>query len=137
MQALLKRMAEGGADFTLTFRALCAAAADAEGDAAVRVLFQDPAAFDGWAPGWRSRLAQEPGSPADHAAAMRRVNPVYIPRNHQVEAVIEAAASHGDYRPFEQLLDVVTRPFEERLGLEGYTLPPKPEERVLQTFCGT
>jgi protein adenylyltransferase len=67
---------------------------------------------------------------------MRAINPLYIPRNHLVEAALNAAIS-GDYRPFEELLEVITRPFEERPGLERFTLPPRPEERVLATFCGT
>ena len=137
VQDLLKRMAQGGADFTLTFRALCGAGEGMHGDAAVRVLFQDGAAYDEWAAAWRTRLAQEPGPAEQRAAAMRAVNPAYIPRNHQVEAAIQAAVSHADYRPFETLLDVVTHPFEERAGWEGFALPPEPDQRVLQTFCGT
>ena len=31
----------------------------------------------------------------------------------------------------------MSRPFEDRPAFERYTLPPEPEERVLQTFCGT
>ncbi|MBS0561241.1 MAG: hypothetical protein JSR21_14435 [Proteobacteria bacterium] len=64
-------------------------------------------------------------------------NPVYIPRNHLVEAAIEAAVSREDFAPFERLVDVLARPFEERAGLEVYATPPTPEERVTQTFCGT
>jgi uncharacterized protein YdiU (UPF0061 family) len=68
---------------------------------------------------------------------MRRVNPVFIPRNHLVEAALEAATWRQDFQLFEELLDAVTRPYEERLGLEHYATPARPEERVLQTFCGT
>ena len=53
---------------------------------------------------------------------MDRVNPVYIPRNHQVEEAL-AAATAGDLGPFERLVDVVTRPFDERPGLEAYAAP--------------
>ena len=52
-QDLLRRMAENGADFTLAFRRLCDAAAGPEGDAGVRALFTDPAAYDAWAARWR------------------------------------------------------------------------------------
>jgi serine/tyrosine/threonine adenylyltransferase len=134
---LLQRMSANQADFTLTFRLLSAAAAGPEGDAAVRALFTDPAAYDGWAAGWRARLAREPGQPQERRAAMRRVNPAYIPRNHLVEAALSAAAEHDDLGPFEALLSVLGRPFEERSGLERYALPARPEERVLRTFCGT
>ncbi len=134
-QDLLRRMQEAGADWTLTFRALADAA---EGqDEAARALFNPAAAFDGWAETWRARLAAEPETPAERAAAMRAINPLYIPRNHLVEAALDAAVSAGDHGPFEALLNVIARPFDERPGLERYTLPPRPEERVLATFCGT
>ena len=132
-QELLRHMTEGGADWTLTFRALADAAAGDEGP--VRALFSPAAAFDAWAPTWHARLAAEPQ--VDRPVAMRAVNPLYIPRNHLVEAALSAAAERGDYGPFEMLLDVVAKPFVERPGLERFTLPPRPEERVLATFCGT
>ena len=126
-------MADNEADFTLTFRRLC----DAAADPAVRTLFTDPAAFDSWASRWRWRLGEEAAEPASIREAMRAVNPAYIPRNHLVEAALNAAIERDDFEPFEQLLQVLARPFEERSGLEPYATPPKPEERVLQTFCGT
>ncbi len=131
-QELLTRMAANQADFTLTFRRLCDAA---EGSNQVREGFADPTAFDGWAERWRSRLADEPMP--DRAAEMRRVNPAIIPRNHLVEEVITAAVEGQDFSPFEQLVEAVTHPWEERTGFERYTIPARPEECVLQTFCGT
>ena len=68
---------------------------------------------------------------------MRALNPLYIPRNHLVEAALNAAVQSADYRPFEELLDVITKPYEQRPGLERFAQPPRPEERVLATFCGT
>ena len=89
---LLKRMAVNRADFTLTFRRLCDAAASPDGDAGVRSLFVDPGAFDVWATGWRKRLDQEPEEVQARAVAMRSVNPAFIPRNHLVEAALNAAS---------------------------------------------
>jgi serine/tyrosine/threonine adenylyltransferase len=68
---------------------------------------------------------------------MQAVNPAYIPRNHLVEAALNAAIERNDLGPFEQLLEVLSRPFHERAEFERYGLPAAPEERVLQTFCGT
>jgi uncharacterized protein YdiU (UPF0061 family) len=79
---LLQRMAANRADFTSTFRKLCDAAAGPDGDAGVRVLFADPGAYDVWAAGWRRRLEEEPADAPARAAAMRKVNPAFIPRNH-------------------------------------------------------
>jgi uncharacterized protein YdiU (UPF0061 family) len=136
-EALLGRMAANRADFTLTFRRLCDAAADPARDEQVRSLFADPGAFDGWAAEWRRRSAEEPVSAQERAAAMRRVNPAFIPRNHLVEAALNAAMSRQDLQPFEELLEVVSHPFDDQPDRERYAQPAQPEERVLQTFCGT
>jgi serine/tyrosine/threonine adenylyltransferase len=134
---LLKRMAANRADFTLTFRRLSDAAAGPEGDQGVRNLFVDPAAYDSWAAGWRLRLEEEPVSGVARAAAMRMASPAFIPRNHIVEAALDAAVERQDFQPFEELLEVVSRPYEDRPDLERYSTPARPEECVSQTFCGT
>ena len=134
---LLQRMAANKADFTLTFRRLCGAAAGQQGGEGVRALFADPGAFDAWAAAWRRRLEREADDGQARAAAMRKVNPAFIPRNHRVEAAIQAAISRMDFEPFEELLDVIAYPYEDRPEREQYATPARPEECVLQTFCGT
>jgi len=136
-EGLLKSMASNQADFTLTFRRLCDAVAGPEGDRGVRVLFADPVAYDSWAAGWRPRLEEETVPVRARAAAMQMASPAYIARNHVVEAVLDAAVERQDFQPFEELLDVVSRPYEERPDLERYATPARPEEFVRQTFCGT
>ena len=131
VQGLLGLMAENAADFTLTFRGLTDAAADPAKEAAVRELFKTPESLDPWLKAWRSRL--KPGA----ADAMRAVNPAFIPRNHMVEGALTAATAFSDFAPFERLLEVITRPFEDQPGRELYALPPRPEQVVHQTFCGT
>jgi uncharacterized protein YdiU (UPF0061 family) len=136
VRSLLDVMHAGAADYTLTFRRLCDAAADPAAVAGVRAQFTAPAAFDAWAERWRQRLVRESGSPTQRAESMRRVNPLFIPRNHRVEQAI-AAALTGDLEPFETLAAVLARPFDEQPAHADHALPPRPEERVLQTFCGT
>jgi uncharacterized protein YdiU (UPF0061 family) len=134
---LLKAMAENAADFSLTFRRLSDAAGDPSGDAEVRKLFADPARFDAWAQRWRQRLAAEPQDAATRRSAMRAVNPAFIPRNHRVETVIRAAVDRNDFAPFEELLTVLSKPYDDQPAFAHYAEPPAPAERVLQTFCGT
>ena len=136
-QDLLNRMAANRADFTLTFRRLCDAVVSPEGDVNVRTLFAEPAAYDAWAIGWRRRLEKEPVSGKERASAMRLANPVFIPRNHLVEAALVAAVERQDFQPFENLLDVVSRPYQERSGLAIYATPATLEQCVRETFCGT
>lgn len=135
VQGLLGAMHAGGADFTLTFRRLCAVTAAGDEDVFLS-SFKDTAKAVEWLEAWRRRLADETVPDAERAAAMRAVNPARIPRNHKVEEAL-AAANYGDFSFFERLLEALAEPFEDRPEFDDYTIPPKPEERVLQTFCGT
>ncbi len=132
-QDLLDRMAEGKADFTLTFRRLSDVALG--GDAGpLRQLFQNPASFDDWAVVWRERLARDTGAaiPLMHSA-----NPAFIPRNHRVQAVIAAAEGAGDFAPLDTLLTVLAKPYEDQPDFSQFAEPPQPGEEVTATFCGT
>ena len=121
---LMVRMAQNQADFTNTFRAL-------GGDAA-RDQFTDPTAFEQWAEGWRARLTRE-AAPQDVMAA---ANPAFIPRNHRVEQMIQAAVQ-GDYTLFQYLDTVLCRPYDDQPDAIDLTRPPAEGEAVQATFCGT
>jgi uncharacterized protein YdiU (UPF0061 family) len=139
---LLSAMEGQNVDFTQLFRRL----ADAlRGDVEpVRALFDDPAELDPWLERWFARLGREDGSaqageeatPEARAAAMDRVNPIYIPRNHRVQAALDAA-TNGDLEPFEKLLAVLQQPFERREGLVEYEDPAPENFGPYVTFCGT
>jgi uncharacterized protein YdiU (UPF0061 family) len=122
---LFEIMHANRADFTLTFRNLAKLhRADAAGDAPVRDLFLDRAAFDAWASGYRARLAQETRGDEERAAAMNRVNPKYVLRNYLAENAIRLA-KEKDFTEVAQLLQVLRRPFDEQPELEAYAgLPP-------------
>ena len=132
-----RHMADGRADFTLTFRRLSDSAGEDAAVLGLRDLFDNAAALDVWLDKWRARLALEKVPPADRASAMRRVNPAFIPRNHRIEAAIAAAQDKDDFSPFEELLTVLSRPYDDQPDFAAYTEAPTPDEIVLQTFCGT
>jgi uncharacterized protein YdiU (UPF0061 family) len=137
-QDLLTRMAENGADFTLTFRRLGDVVDQRSQDNEwVSGLFEDPAAFDEWAVRWRHRLASEGRSSAESRSGMRSVSPAFIPRNHRVEEVIKAAVEEGDLEPFAQLIEVLASPYDDQRSLERYAAPPRANQVVRETFCGT
>jgi uncharacterized protein YdiU (UPF0061 family) len=133
---LFVRMAENQADFTLTFRGLSEAAADPHREHDVRMQFANPAAFDEWAKRWRERLAREVQSTEDRRVAMLAVNPMFIPRNHRIEAAI-AHAETGRFDKFNELVEVLARPYEDQPEFAEYAQIPTPAEEVRQTFCGT
>lgn len=137
VEELLDSMAAGRADFTLTFRGLCGITDAADDVAAVHALFADPGILDPWIRRWRERLQREPMPAGGRGKAMRASNPAFIARNHLVEAVIVAGVGEGDFTAFDRLLAVLEHPFEDQPGASRYGLPPRPEQVVQQTFCGT
>ncbi|MBS0243405.1 MAG: YdiU family protein, partial [Proteobacteria bacterium] len=134
---LLDRMTKGKADMTLTFRRLADAAADDKAEAKVAELFEDRSLFVEWAGKWKVRLAGQGRDAQEVKSEMRRVNPAFIPRNHLVEEAINEAVRDEAFGAFETLVEVLARPYEDQPGRERYLLPPRPEEVVQQTFCGT
>ncbi len=92
-----------------------------------------PQGMSNWKAKWLVRLAQETG---DTTATMRAANPAYIPRNHRIETMIEAAVQ-GDLEPFKKLSAVLANPFDEQPNAAEFRAPPNPGEVVQQTFCGT
>ena len=121
----LQLMHDKELDFTLSFRQL----ADCVGN-------EGEARFGEFEQRWRKRLSAQSLSAEEVRETMNRVNPLFIPRNHQVERAIEAAID-GDMSVFEELHKVLEKPFEEQPGFDAYAQPPRPAERVTQTFCGT
>ncbi len=123
---LLEIMTEAKADFTNSFRALT-------NGTAVETQLADNQKFADWQTRWQQRLEEETTDPA---LTMAAANPVCIPRNHRIEAVISVAVK-GDYGPFETLHAALAQPYEDSAEFADFTAPPKPHEVVKATFCGT
>jgi serine/tyrosine/threonine adenylyltransferase len=123
-------------DYTLAWRRL--AECVTQDAPALLGMFKDQDSLRVWLAGWRARLAQTGDTPEQTAQAMCAVNPLYIPRNQRVEEALTAAVNDADLGPFEQLLEVLARPFEERPGLDRFAEPAPVEITAqYQTFCGT
>ncbi|MEM6618304.1 MAG: protein adenylyltransferase SelO family protein, partial [Pseudomonadota bacterium] len=129
IQATFQVMTDAKLDFTGFFTALTRVAHGAP-DGQVIALFADPGAGATFMNDWRGR--HDPAL----TPAMAAANPVYIPRNHRVEAAL-TAAEDGDFAPFETLLDVLSTPFDARDIYADFETPPTPEEVVPKTYCGT
>jgi len=136
-QDLLALMATDSLDFTQTFRTLSEALVNPGDEAELRGRFSDLNAFDAWVARWRRRLNDETGDGDNIRALMVRTNPIFIPRNHLVEEAISAAVNEGDFLPFETLLSVLSKPFEDQPVFSRYADPPTSDQVVRQTFCGT
>jgi uncharacterized protein YdiU (UPF0061 family) len=129
IQSLLNWMQTTKADFTNTFRSL-SSADPATTDQPLDTQFQ------AWHARWRQRLSQEDRSIAETQAAMNRVNPAVIPRNHRVEEALAAAEDQSDLSLVHRLLEVLATPYDVTPQTEPYQLPPADESQY-RTFCGT
>lgn len=138
VEDLLQMMEDSQTDFTITFSTLSELSDQpSEEDNAFYDLFYHSAKSDRWLARWRDRLQTETTNNAERQRAMREVNPVYIPRNHQIEKAIRAAEDHDDFSVFYELHEVLQNPFTVQEGKQSYASAPTPEEQVLKTFCGT
>ncbi|WCN39558.1 protein adenylyltransferase SelO [Aneurinibacillus uraniidurans] len=130
IEDLLSMMQKYRADYTNTFRALTF---DKLEDA---VLFGTPE-FVQWHEKWQARLGRQEESKASSHELMRNSNPALIPRNHRVEAALEAAVKQGDYSVMERLLAVLSNPYAHSPEQAEYATLPEPSDRPYRTFCGT
>ncbi|HWW58335.1 MAG TPA: protein adenylyltransferase SelO family protein, partial [Sphingopyxis sp.] len=134
IDTLFDELEKQNVDFTSFFRAL-AMLLRGHG-AMLEALLPTPDAMAPWIADWWSRIAQGDASPIERAAAMDAVNPLYIPRNHLVEAAL-AAAESGDLTSWTELLEVVRNPFVARSEWAAYALPAPADSAPYTTFCGT
>ncbi|MDA8018098.1 MAG: YdiU family protein [Thermoanaerobaculia bacterium] len=128
ISAWLQHLQDHQLDFTLSFRQL-ADRLDASSET-------DEPHFGRFEQRWREAIVTAGDDPAEVRTRMNAVNPLFIPRNHQIERAIDAATG-GDMSIFNDLLEVTTEPYEEQPALASYAVPPAPRERVTATFCGT
>ena len=133
VEDLLELMYEAQLDYTLTFLRLTELVDPTHPNVSG---FELPGSFEPWLARWRARNAGE-ASIAERTALMRAANPVLIPRNHLVEAALADAVEHDDFDAFHALVDAVRSPQSVPAGAPNMLLPPRPEERVHATFCGT
>lgn len=134
VKQLLAIMEANKADFTNTFRKLADYLAGEP--AYLYELLEHNEQLQDWLNNWQVRLADDGNNMESVANNMNAINPIYIPRNHLVEEVIDAAYQN-DFSKFETLHEVLSNPFVERAGMEAYAKSPTEEQRVANTFCGT
>ena len=137
IEDLLTLMANQHVDYTQTFYQLSLLGREATDDDAILALFDHADSFVQWLDQWRERLQQEGSDDQERKTSMRRVNPIYIPRNHLIEAAIRAAEDNGDFSVFHDLHEILRQPYDYQSGRDTYMQPPQPHEIVHQTFCGT
>ncbi|MEH8017820.1 YdiU family protein [Rheinheimera muenzenbergensis] len=132
---LLNLMSASKADFSQTFRLLSRSVPDASQGAAIQ--FADSGSWQSWCASWHARLAAQNIASEQVQQQMDNCNPALIPRNHQIARAIERATTEGDLTLFNCLHTALKTPFTLSEAQADLALPPKPEQCISNTFCGT
>jgi len=138
IDSLLLQMEKHKTDFTLTFRNLCTLVMDNnESDfQKFRNHFSNSKDINNWLSNWKSRLSFEKRNKDNIFTFIKDINPAYIPRNHRIEEMINKGLE-GDYSLFNLLNEILSTPFNDQKEYQEYQVPPKENQIVKQTFCGT
>ena len=134
LKDLLKIMIPNQADYTLSFRFLSQTLLGK--DSLFLNQFKEEEKIKEWLSNWKVTVKELNLDSEAMVKKMDSINPIYIPRNHNVDKAIKAAYEEN-LDPMNELLEVLKNPFEENKKYSHLTVPPKEEERILQTFCGT
>ena len=129
--SILNRLKERSMDYTVTFDRLTKSLMSEALASEVKNELEEY--FDLW----QKRLSEQRASPREVQDLMRKHNPVVIPRNHHVEAVIQACEQTGKATLAENFLQVLRSPYEELPETSLYQDPPDDGDEDYQTFCGT
>jgi len=134
LRNLLKLMMDNESDFTITFRSLSDILLNNSDNFLAQ--FHQKNEVSGWINNWKSALNLENKNVGEIILNLNNTNPMYIPRNHQVQKAIEESYL-GNFKVLEEMLDVLKNPFQENVSLSHYSEAPSEQQRVTQTFCGT
>ena len=134
LKDLLKIMIPNQADYTLSFRFLSQTLLGK--DSLFLNQFKEEEKIKEWLSNWKVTVKELNLDSEKMVKKMDSINPIYIPRNHNVDKAIKAAYEEN-LDPMNELLEVLKNPFEENKKYSHLTVPPKEEEKILQTFCGT
>jgi len=135
VEQLLQLIHQGQGDFTLVFRHLASAVLG--DDSKFKAQFRDPSLVSEWLAFWLKRVDREGLNAEQCAMNMNGVNPAYIPRNHKVEEALDAAVNRNNLEPFIAMLNILTEPYREHIGMDDYAIPAALGVSPYVTFCGT
>ncbi len=142
VKELLIIMQKQKLDFTLTFSSLVFVLIDKKLIKRNDNLFQYfkkiySNELRNWTKKWKNRLLLEDKTNDQIVKLMNKTNPVVIPRNHLVEEALNEVIDYKRYDKFFKILKILKSPFDQSQNEKRFLFPPRPEEEIHQTFCGT
>ena len=131
---LITLMKDHKLDYTQTFASLTASLAHDATDSVIAIEASLAEVLNEWLPRWNTRIALFKA--AAHTL-MVASNPVVIPRNHHVEALLESCQETGDLTSLTKFLAVLRQPYLETIDTKNYQDAPVDGDKDYHTYCGT
>jgi uncharacterized protein YdiU (UPF0061 family) len=137
IKQLLAILASNNVDFSYFFRLLSDfKTSEGSDNSLLRDLFINRDEFEHWSHAYTQRLQLEPSRDDVRKVQMDRVNPKYILRNYLAQQALTKAES-GDYTDVNQLLEVLSAPFDVHPEYEQYTALPPDWGRKMILSCSS
>ncbi|MBT4922439.1 MAG: YdiU family protein [Rickettsiales bacterium] len=118
------------ADFTINFRSLSTALETGE-------HLMKNSEYEHWVKKWKKRIIQQTLSVDVIINKMNKINPLYIPRNHITQDIIQKSLETNNFNDMQNFLKILKNPFKEQANSKYYQTPPNQSQKVQHTFCGT
>ncbi|MBU2971380.1 YdiU family protein [Pseudoalteromonas sp. C2R02] len=128
---LLEHMQKQALDYTNTFIKLTDSLTDTNIQNELKQQFGD------WYANWLTMLASKNQSTQAAKTLMTKNNPLVIPRNHHVEAILAEYETSGQSAIIDSFLEVLRAPYEQQKETSQFQDEPKDGDHQYRTFCGT
>ncbi len=131
IESLLSQFTKNKIDYTIGFHLLTQSLSD--DDAKAEIQQELGPHFKTW----QDRLLLQDADTNATQTLMRQHNPVLIPRNHHMEAVIKECEEQGDASFAQTFLEALYNPYQETEHTAKFQTPPLDFDEHYHTFCGT
>ena len=135
---LLAIMQEKRLDYTQSFITLAENLSQASVDEVLNHTEQETSETQdtwlAWLARWYLRIADDIKGAK---TLMAKTNPLVIPRNHHVEAILASTQATGDLTALHEFISVLQQPYENTKNTQVYQDAPTDGDENYHTFCGT
>ena len=131
---LLQLLHDSHCDYTLFFRTLCDFSAGNGKETLTKLVNHQ--ALTPWLDAYTDRLERNSLDEQTRQVKMKSTNPKYILRNYLAQQAIEQA-ERGDYQEIENLLTVLSSPYDEHADFERYAQSPPDWGKKLEISCSS
>ena len=135
--SFLEILLKNKTDYTKAFRNLSVSLEDEKGKGKLFALFLNQNEIQSWHNEWKNRIEKENKTEEEIVKSLKMTNPSIIPRNHIVENIINQVVIDENIGQLNELISMLKEPYNDYEEKHIFLKPPKENEDIKNTFCGT